>query len=204
MVDLSSEDTLAGDVIDRDAVVSSDSDQLILVNSEDEAIGEADKLVCHDGEGMLHRAFSVLLFNEQGELLLQKRAPGKRLWGGYWSNSCCSHPRVGETMGQATRRRTWEELGLKAEPKYLYKFEYHAQFDDSGAEHELCWVYIGRCNGEPRTNKNEISEWRFITAQTLEKELEEIPEAYTPWFKLEWQEIKRLHGRELEALNVRL
>lgn len=190
------------ELADPHAVVSSDADMLILVNSNDEPVGSADKLVCHDGEGTLHRAFSVLLFNQDGELLIQKRATEKRLWGGYWSNSCCSHPREGESMQEASERRIWEELGLKTQPKYLYKFEYQAQFDESGAEHELCWVYIGRCDGEPSVNANEISSWRFISAATLENELEEQPEAYTPWFKLEWQELKRRFSHELASLNV--
>jgi len=193
---------LSAQAADPKAVVSSDSDLLILVNSADEEVGEADKLVCHDGQGMLHRAFSVLLFNDAGELLIQKRAAGKSLWGDYWSNSCCSQPRIGETMDEASRRRIWEELGLRADPQYLYKFEYHAQFDEDGAEHELCWVYIGRCDGEPVTNENEISEWRFVSVEALEQELENAPESFTPWFKLEWQEIKQRFSSELHALNV--
>lgn len=189
---------------DKEAVVSSDTDLLILVNGEDEELGSADKLSCHDGKGMLHRAFSVLLFNDRGELLLQKRAPGKRLWGGYWSNSCCSHPRVGETMAEASARRIWEELGLKADLKFLYKFEYHAQFGAEGAEHELCWVYVGRVDSEPSVNVNEISEWRFVSADVLSKELTEQSGDYTPWFKLEWDALLSGHRAELTALGVKL
>ncbi len=189
---------------DTHAVVSSDSDLLILVNSNDEEIGSADKRACHDGDGVLHRAFSVLLFNQQGELLLQKRAPGKRLWGGYWSNSCCSHPRQGETMDQASRRRVLEELGLNTELHYLYKFEYHAQFDELGAEHELCWVYIGRCDTDPAVNVNEISEWRFVSTEELASELEHNPSDFTPWFKLEWQTLVMNHRAELQSLGVKV
>lgn len=185
---------------DKFAIVSSDSDQLILVNEHDEEIGSADKLVCHDAEGMLHRAFSVLIFNDKGELLLQKRAAEKRLWGDYWSNSCCSHPRLGETMAEASQRRLWEELGLKAELTYLYKFQYHANFGDAGSEHELCWVYIGRCNDQPSTNSNEISECRYISPAALEAELECNEDAFTPWFKLEWQAIRDNYSAQLEAL----
>jgi len=197
-----SENVLVELAHDTHAVVSSDSDLLILVNSNDEELGSADKLVCHDGDGVLHRAFSVLLFNADGELLVQKRAPGKRLWGGYWSNSCCSHPRKGETMGQACERRMLEELGVRGDLEFQYKFEYHAKFDDEGAEHELCWVYVGRCEGTPSVNVNEISEWRFVAADQLEKELNEQPKAFTPWFKLEWETLKKNHREKLASLGV--
>ncbi len=182
------------------AVVSFDSDQLILVNSEDDELGSADKLSCHDGNGVLHRAFSVLLFNAKGELLIQKRANEKRLWGGFWSNSCCSHPRKGETMDEACDRRMLEELGVRAKLRYLYKFEYHANFGNLGAEHELCWVYIGRCDDEPKINVNEASEWRHIAPENLEAELKSAPETYTPWFKMEWDEIRNQYQSCLDEL----
>lgn len=187
---------------DTHAVVSSDSDLLILVNSDDEVVGSADKLSCHDGAGVLHRAFSILLFNEQGEILLQKRAATKRLWGGYWSNSCCSHPREGETMQQACQRRMAEELGLSAELEFLYKFEYHAQFDAEGAEHELCWVYIGQCNMEPAVNVNEVSDWRYVSVAQLERELVDEPDSFTPWFKQEWRTLLENYSSNLAKLGV--
>ena len=185
---------------DRHAVVSSESDLLILVNEKDEELGSADKGSCHDGDGVLHRAFSVLIFNSKGELLLQKRAAGKRLWGGFWSNSCCSHPRTGESMDYASERRLWEELGLRTELTFLYKFQYHAYFEDKGAEHELCWVYVGVCDNEPSTNANEISEWRYIKPEQLEQELQDQPQAYTPWFKMEWLEIQEKFKHVIDKL----
>ncbi|WP_370980126.1 isopentenyl-diphosphate Delta-isomerase [Agaribacterium sp. ZY112] len=185
---------------DNFAVVSSDSDQLILVNEHDEELGLADKLSCHDGQGILHRAFSVLLFNERGEMLIQKRAEVKRLWGGFWSNSCCSHPREGESMTYAAQRRMSEELGLEAKHlTYLYKFQYHAQFGDIGAEHELCSVFIGRCDEQAKPNPHEISEVRWLSPEALEHELETNPDAFTPWFKLEWSEIQNKFKAQLEA-----
>lgn len=180
--------------------MSSESDTLILVNERDEAIGSADKAECHDGDGLLHRAFSVLIFNTRGELLLQERASGKRLWGGYWSNSCCSHPRLGESMAEASRRRVWEELGLSLELSYLYKFQYHAFFGDSGSERELCWVYLGVTDKRPSVNANEISRWRYIGRDELEHELENQPETFTPWFQMEWREIRNNYGAQLDAL----
>lgn len=185
---------------DRFAVVSSDDELLILVNERDEEVGSADKATCHDGDGLLHRAFSVLLFNSRGELLLQKRASSKRLWGGYWSNSCCSHPRAGESMAEASQRRVREELGLSAELTYLYKFQYLARFGDLGSENELCSIYIGVSDDVPSTNSNEISEWRYVSRADLDRELSQSPEAYTPWFKLEWQEVCSKYSEQLSAI----
>ena len=170
-------------------IVSFDTEPLILVDSNDQEIGQLDKGACHDGQGLLHRAFSVFLFNSQGQLLLQQRHPTKRLWGGFWANTCCSHPRVGETMAIATQRRLQEELGLQAELEYVYKFEYHAQFGDLGSEHELCHVFIGTTDAAPVVNPTEIAATRYISMEDLERELVEYPERYSPWLKLEWQRL---------------
>ncbi len=105
-------------------IVSSESELLILVDQEDNTVGFLDKAACHDGKGLLHRAFSVFILNSQGEILLQKRSLEKRLWGGFWSNSCCSHPRKGERVVDAAKRRCQEELGIKVDLKFLYKFSY--------------------------------------------------------------------------------
>ena len=101
-----------------------DVDSLILVDDADRELGSLTKAACHDGDGVLHRAFSLLIFNDAGELLLQQRAPTKRLWPLYWSNSCCSHPRWAESMEAATRRRLYEELGLRCPLQFLFKFQY--------------------------------------------------------------------------------
>lgn len=185
---------------DKCAVVSSESELLILVDENDVELSPVNKATCHDGGGMLHRAFSVLIFNSKGELLLQKRAPGKRLWGDFWSNSCCSHPRWGETMHEASRRRLWEELGLRADLTFLYKFQYHADFGKAGAEHELCWVYIGLSDEHPSTNFNEVSEWRYISAEDLNSELDTNSQVFTPWFKMEWQAIQNNYQAYLSEL----
>jgi isopentenyl-diphosphate delta-isomerase len=178
-------------------VVSSDDEQLILVDSDDREIGFLAKADAHRGRGTLHRAFSVFVFNPAGELLVQQRAKSKPLWPGYWSNSCCSHPRLGETMDDAVRRRLREELGLGAELEFLFKFQYQAQYDSQGAEHELCWVYAGRSAERPRVNVREISAWRYVTPQALRAEIAGAPETFTPWFKLEWERIVRAHPRVL-------
>jgi isopentenyl-diphosphate delta-isomerase len=178
-------------------VVSSHDEQLILVDSDDREIGFATKADAHLGRGTLHRAFSVFVFNPAGELLVQQRAKSKPLWPGYWSNSCCSHPRLGEKMDNAVRRRLQEEFGLSAQLEFLFKFQYQAQYDSQGAEHELCWVYAGRSAKLPRANVHEIAAWRYVTPQALCAEIASAPETFTPWFKLEWERIVRAHPRVL-------
>lgn len=174
-----------------DPVVSFDSEQLILVNSDDAEIGYKDKAACHDGHGILHRAFSLFVFNRQGELLLQQRAKDKRLWPGYWANTCCSHPRRGESMQDATVRRLAEEMGMRCPLRYLYKFQYQADYGDLGAEHELCQVYVGQSDSQVQVNVNEVEAWRFVPAAELDVEIEAHPERFTPWLKLEWQRLRR-------------
>jgi isopentenyl-diphosphate delta-isomerase len=178
----------------HDPVVSSDDDLLIVVDEDDRAVGHLDKRACHDGEGVLHRAFSVFIFNRRGELLLQRRADEKRLWPGFWSNSCCSHPRRGERLEEAAARRLEEELGIAAELVYLYTFRYHARYSDAGSEREVCSVFVGRSDGPVRANRREIAEWRWIAPADLEAELARDPEAFTPWMKLEWPEVKAARG----------
>ena len=186
---------------------SPDVDTLILVDEADREIGHLSKALCHQGRGVLHRAFSLLIFNGKGDLLLQQRAPSKRLWPLYWSNSCCSHPRHAETMEAAIQRRLFEELGLRCPLQFLFKFQYQAQFDASGAEHELCSVYIARCTDPVRINRNEILSWRWVSPETLQAEISAGgAEKITPWFMLEWTQIWRDHRAavlELGAQPVR-
>lgn len=181
------------------AVVSSPTESLILVDDADREIGSASKNECHVGDGTLHRAFSIFVFNSGGELLLQRRSAEKPLWPMYWSNTCCSHPRVGETMEIATQRRLDEELGLECRLQFLYKFKYHAPYEDRGSEREFCWVYAGHCDDVPKANANEIAEWRFINAAALDAELADNPDGFTPWLKLEWAEIKSRYLDDLLA-----
>lgn len=175
----------------RDEVVSSDAEQLILVDDEDREIGHDSKADCHDGQGVLHRAFSLFVFNEAGELLLQKRSASKRLWPLYWSNSCCSHPRRGEVMEEAIHRRLEQELGLESDLEFLYKFKYQARYGELGAEHELCSVYAGHARGPVQANANEVAEWRYVRPAQLDIEIAHRAERFTPWLKLEWERIRR-------------
>ena len=188
------------EALQRDAVVSSEAEPLILVDANDREIGHASKAACHDEHGILHRAFSLFVFNERGELLLQQRSAEKRLWPGYWSNSCCSHPRQGEDMREATQRRLQQELGFRCALRYLYKFEYQADYGELGAEHELCSVYLGRTSAPVRANRNEVSGWRYVSAPELDREIAEHPGHFTPWLKLEWLRLRRDFSEELTAV----
>ncbi|MEM7282633.1 MAG: isopentenyl-diphosphate Delta-isomerase [Pseudomonadota bacterium] len=180
----------------RDEVVSSGSEQLILVDENDREIGVSSKTDCHLGDGVLHRAFSLFIFNDAGELLLQRRSSHKPLWPMFWSNSCCSHPREGESMEHAVDRRLEQELGLSTDLTFLYKFVYHAPYLDIGAEHEFCWVYAGQSSDVPHANVNEVDEMRYISPMQLDQEMEQDPDSFTPWFKLEWARVRELYVRE--------
>ncbi|MFQ5610144.1 MAG: isopentenyl-diphosphate Delta-isomerase [Gammaproteobacteria bacterium] len=170
--------------------VSSPSESLILVDENDREIGFRSKAECHLRDGLLHRAFSVFLFNSSGQLLLQQRSEKKPLWPLYWSNSCCSHPRQSESVEDAGRRRVREELQLDCEPWFLYKFRYQASFDGVGSEHELCHVFAGFIDGEITAHPDEILAWRFIEPNDLTAEIAADPEHFTPWLKLEWERIR--------------
>jgi isopentenyl-diphosphate delta-isomerase len=181
--------------------VAADSDALILVDESDREVGHLSKSECHDGSGVLHRAFSLLIFNPQGELLLQQRATSKRLWPLYWSNSCCSHPRRAESMEAAIHRRLYEELGVRCPLQFLFKFHYQAQFESAGAENELCSVFIGRCAGRIRADRNEIRGWRWVSPEALQAEMAgEGAVRFTPWFMLEWERVWRDHRAAVLAL----
>jgi|TARA_Y100000310_G_scaffold107696_1_gene106106 isopentenyl-diphosphate delta-isomerase len=173
-----------------------DGDLLILVNDRDEVQGSLPKIACHTGEGVLHRAFSIFVFNSSGEVLLQRRSAQKHLWPLYWSNSCCSHPRSGEAVQDAVHRRLMQELGITAELSFHYDFIYKAQYLEIGTEHELCSVWMGTSDDPIAANKDEIEAWRFVDPQHLQAELEQTPESFTPWMKLEWQRITKEHLSE--------
>ena len=175
-------------------VVSSEAENLILVNASDAVVGSLDKGACHDGEGVLHRAFSIFLFDADNRLLIQQRSPGKRLWPLYWANSCCSHPRVGETLAEATERRMAEELGVTSALSFAYRFEYQALYKDLGAEHELCSVFVGRIHpADLDINDTEIAAVRWLRMeevdQLMQAPVDEAP-LVAPWFKLEWQRFR--------------
>jgi isopentenyl-diphosphate Delta-isomerase len=196
-------DNVRASVAGACADISADSEPLILVDECDREVGHLSKALCHAGRGVLHRAFSLLIFNEQGELLIQRRSPHKRLWPLHWSNSCCSHPRRNEPLEAATQRRLHEELGIRCPLKFVFKFQYQAQYDRAGAENELCSVYIGRYSGPLRVNRSEVEGWRWIAPAALEAEFLDSAGRFTPWFRLEWARIQRDHREELARIGSR-
>lgn len=187
---------------DLHRIVSAESEELILVDTEDNEIGYRSKADCHDGSGILHRAFSLFLFSADGELLLQQRSAEKRLWPGFWSNSCCSHPRRGESLPVATMRRLEDELNIAAELEFIYHFCYQAKFKDVGSENELCHVFLGKIDGEPRPNESEIESVRFISAHDLSAELAAHPQRFTPWFIKEWRLLRETYSEQLARYAI--
>lgn len=158
-------------------------EHVILVDREDNAIGSMEKLEAHR-KGLLHRAFSVLLFDDAGKLLLQKRSGNKYHSSGLWTNTCCSHPLPGEGLEQATTRRLKEEMGIIVQPTFAFSFIYKAQLDQELTEHELDHVFIGTYNGPPAINKKEVEDWKYVDLKWLREDIEKHPDAYTVWFKL--------------------
>jgi isopentenyl-diphosphate Delta-isomerase len=158
-------------------------EMVILVDHNDVAIGTMEKMEAHR-RGELHRAFSVLVFNSKGEILLQKRALHKYHSGGLWTNACCSHPLPGERIEDAARRRLREEMGIDLQPEYAYKFIYKTDLDQNLVEHEYDHVYKATFNGEPAINKAEVDDWKFVDLAWLKTDVTRNPEAYTYWFKL--------------------
>lgn len=180
-------------------IVSSEGEALILVDENDREIGTLSKGRCHDGEGILHRAFSLFLFDRRGRVLIQQRAAGKRLWPLYWANSCCSHPRAGEDLDEATGRRAFEELGVSPRLHFIYKFRYQAEYKNLGSEHELCSVYVGRAEARDiRPNPSEVADWRFLSGDEVEALMDDSSSLLTPWFRLEW---RALHERYRSAVR---
>lgn len=174
----------------RSEIVSSPEEPLILVDSEDREVGALPKKDCHEGEGILHRAFSVFIFNDDGEVLLQRRSADKPLWPLYWSNACCSHPRLGESLDDAVARRMEEELGVSCPLTFLYKFEYQASYEDVGSECELCHVFVGISDGPFDPNRAELADLKFFSREALALHLSESPGDFTPWFRMEWEAIE--------------
>lgn len=164
---------------------SSGNEEVILVDEHDNEIGLEDKLQAHRA-GKLHRAFSIFVFDGTGNnMLLQRRSEKKYHFGGLWSNTCCSHPRKGEALSDAARRRLREEFGFETELEHLFAFIYRASDPKSGlTEHEFDHVFCGRFDGQPRPNLEEIDEWRWVGLPELVADVESNPHHYTPWFVL--------------------
>jgi isopentenyl-diphosphate delta-isomerase len=158
-------------------------EMVILVDEHDNEIGLMEKQEAHV-KAVLHRAFSVMVFNDKGEMLLQQRALSKYHSGGLWTNTCCSHPRQGETTEQAAHRRLQEEMGFDCELKLHQTFIYKAPFDNGLTEHELDHVFIGTYNQDPHINPEEVNDFHWISLSELDQQLRNQPEKFTVWFKM--------------------
>jgi len=156
---------------------------LILVDEEDNQIGVGEKQLVHE-KGLLHRCFSLFIFNSRGELLLQKRADGKYHCGGLWTNTCCSHPRDGETLERSIHRRLKEEMGFDCPMEEKFHFIYKSKFDNGLTEHEFDHAFVGKCDIVPEPDEDEVSAWQWISIEKLKKDIKKNPHKYTPWLKI--------------------
>ncbi len=167
----------------RDLTRSEKDDTVILIDKNDKEIGFGKKIEVHK-KNKLHRAFSIFVFNSKGELLLQQRAKSKYHSGGLWTNTCCSHPRPGESIEKAAHRRLKEEMGFDCEVKELFGFYYNGKLDNDFFEHEYDHVLIGNFDGEPEPNPGEVDGWKWIGLEELRKDIQKNPDNYTYWLKV--------------------
>ena len=158
------------------------TEEVILVNERDVELGTMEKIETHL-RGKLHRAISVFIFNNSGEMLLQRRALEKYHTAGLWSNSACSHPRVNEKPIDSAERRLFEEMGLSVKLKFMFKFLYKAKLDNNLIENELDHVFIGISDQKPNININEVCDYKYISEYKLNLLIENKSESFTPWFK---------------------
>lgn len=163
-------------------------EQVILVDEQDRAIGTMGKLAAHR-EGLLHRAISVFIFDDQGRLLLQQRAAHKYHTANLWTNTCCSHPMPGENALDAAHRRLREEMGMEADLSFAFAFQYRAAFDNGLTEHEVDHVFIGHSSHSPIPNPAEVADYRWLHQSDIEQRIHVKPDAYTAWFKLIYQRV---------------
>ena len=160
-------------------------EEVILVDDCDRETGRMEKMRAHH-LGSLHRAFSVFLFNEKGELLLQQRAAVKYHSAGLWTNTCCGHPRPGEVIKSAAARRLNEELGIQAPMAHSFRFRYRSELANGLTEHEIDHVFIGTCFRNPIPNPDEVQQWKYISADAINDGLKQDPANFTAWFRLVW------------------
>lgn len=160
-----------------------EEEKVILVNERDEQIGLMPKMEAHE-KALLHRAFSVFVFNDNNELMIQQRAFGKYHSPGLWTNTCCSHQREGESNVEAGKRRLWEEMGFSTELKDTVSFIYKAPFDNGLTEHEFDHILVGYYEGEPNLNPDEVNDWKWMALEDLKVDMEQQPQLYTEWFKI--------------------
>ncbi len=160
------------------------SEMIILVDENDRTIGFEEKLKAHQGEGKLHRSFSIFIFNSKGNILLQQRAKKKYHFGGLWSNACCSHPNKGEELEKAVHRKLKQEMGFDTDLREIFSFIYKVKDSNNGlTEHEFDHVFIGEYDGEPNPNLEEVDNWKWTDIKELKKDVKNNPEKYSFWFR---------------------
>ena len=165
-------------------------EEVILVNEQDQQIGIMEKMAAHIVP-RLHRAFSIFIFNSKGELLLQQRALTKYHSPGLWTNTCCSHPKNGETLEQATARRLMEEMGMRCEMHEVFTFIYKAPVGLGLTEHEFDHVWFGRSDDTPVINTEEVAAFKYMSLDDIAEDLQARPELYTEWFKISFEAVRR-------------
>lgn len=165
------------------------SDEIVLVNEQDEEIGTMEKMETHR-KGLLHRAFSVFIYNKAGDMLLQQRALSKYHSGGLWTNACCSHPYPGETPLEAGLRRLNEELGFSTPIQPVFEFVYKASFDNGLTEYEYDHVFVGEYNGPISPNKAEVHDYCYMSAREIETALQTHPQRFTAWFQIAYPRLQ--------------
>jgi isopentenyl-diphosphate delta-isomerase len=173
--------------------------QVILVNEKDVIKGTAGKMEVHE-KGLLHRAFSVFIFNCKGEMLLQQRAMHKYHSGGLWTNACCSHPKPGEETTTAALRRLKEEMGFETDLEKVFDFVYKAELENGLTEHEFDHVFVGQYNGVVEYSKEEVMAYRYSSMQEISDSLKSEPERYTAWFRLAFPRIENFKPVRLQSL----
>ncbi len=159
------------------------NNQVILVDKHDQELGVMEKMAAHQ-QGKMHRAFSIFVFNQANELLLQKRAIQKYHSGGLWTNTCCSHPQPFETVQESAERRLFEEMGIQVSLKFAFKFQYETQFENQLIENELDHVYLGFSDTSPSPDPDEVATWEYQNMDSIERDLDLHPEKYTSWFRI--------------------
>lgn len=164
-------------------------EKLILVNSNDEPLGTMEKLEVHQ-KGLLHRAFSVFIFDTAGRLLLQQRSSSKYHSSGLWTNTCCSHPRPDENVRDAANRRLKEEMGFETKLSEMYSFIYKAEMENGLIEHEFDHVFSGIFDGEVHPDPNEVQAWSYSSIEELKERLEKNPHQFTSWFRIAFPKIE--------------
>jgi isopentenyl-diphosphate delta-isomerase len=168
---------------------------VVLVNQDDRPLGTLEKMEAHE-RGVLHRAFSVFVFNQAGEMLLQQRAEDKYHSPGLWSNTVCSHPRINEVVIQAAHRRLVEEMGFDCELKEVFSFIYKADVGDGLTEHEFDHVFFGTTDALPKPNPEEVDAWKYMSLEDVQADILAHPDAYTVWFKIALKQVKKHLGSQ--------